>query len=42
MSLNDIELKLRDEAAFGRSAHQSRAQIPSILSTLKQSFKKFA
>ncbi len=42
MSLNDIELTLRDEAAFGRSAHQRRAQIPSIMSTLTQSFKKSA
>ena len=42
MSLNDIELTLRDEASFGRSVHQRRAQIPIIMSVLKRSFKKSA
>jgi hypothetical protein len=42
MSLNDIELTLRDEAIFGRSAHERTAQIPSIMSTLKRSLKKSA
>ncbi len=42
MSLNDIELKLRNEATFGRSAHERRAQIPWIMSTLKRPLKKSA
>ncbi len=42
MSLNEIELKLRDEASFGRSARERRAQIPSIMRTLGQSLKKSA
>ena len=41
ISLNDIEQKLRDEAGFGRSPGERRAQIPSIMKTLGQSFKKF-
>jgi hypothetical protein len=41
ISLNDIEQKLRDEAEFGRSPGERRAQIPSIMKTLGQSFKKF-
>ena len=35
MSLNDIELKLRDEAAFGRSAHQSSSTDSEYLVDLK-------
>jgi hypothetical protein len=42
MSTKEIELMLRDEASFGKSAHERRAQIPSIMSTLKHSFKKSA
>ncbi len=42
MPLKDIELKLLDEASFGRSAHERSAQIPSIMPTLGQSFKKSA
>ena len=42
MSLKDIELTLRDQAPFGRSAHQRRAQIPSYTLTLGQSLKKSA
>ena len=41
ISLNDIEQKLRDEAGFGRSPGERRAQIRSIMKTLGQSFKKF-
>jgi hypothetical protein len=33
MSLNDIEQKLRDEAEFGRTPHERRAQISSIMKT---------
>jgi hypothetical protein len=42
MSLNDIERKLQDEAGFGRSPGERRAQIPSIMKTLRQSLKKSA
>ena len=42
MSLNDIELTLRDEARFGNNPKERRAQIPSVMSTLKRSFKKSA
>ncbi len=42
MPLKDIELKLRDEASFGRSAHERSAQIPSIMSTLMRSLKNSA
>jgi hypothetical protein len=36
MSLKDIEQKLRDEAEFGRTPAQRRAQIPSIMNTLRR------
>ena len=42
MSLNDIEQKLRDEAQFSRSPKDRRDQIPWIMKTLGQSFKKSA
>ena len=42
MSLKDIELKLRDEANFGRTSQERAAQIPSIMTTLRQSLKKSA
>ena len=42
MSALEIEVKLREEATFGRSAYQRRAQIPSIMSTLTRSCKKSA
>ena len=42
MSPEEIELHLRDEARFGRSPHERRAQISSIMATLRQSFKKSA
>ncbi len=42
MSLKDIYLKLRDEATFGRSAHERSAQISSIMRTLGQSLKNSA
>ena len=40
MSSDDIERKLQDEAEYGRSPGEHRAQIPSIMKTLGQSFKK--
>jgi hypothetical protein len=39
MSLDEIELKLRDEAIYGRSPHERAAQIPWIKKTLRQSLK---
>jgi len=42
MSLDEIELKLRDEAIYGRSPHERAAQIPWIKKTLRQSLKKSA
>ncbi len=42
MSLNDIELKLRDEARFGNSPKERATQIPWIMSTLKRPHKKSA
>jgi hypothetical protein len=42
MSIDNIELKLRDEATFGRTAEERRAQIPSIMRTLRASLKKTA
>jgi len=40
MSLDEIELKLRDEAIYGRSPRERAAQIPWIKKTLRQSLKK--
>ena len=42
MSPKDIEVKLREEATFGRSADERRAQIPNIMSTLSRSLRKSA
>jgi hypothetical protein len=42
MSLNEIELKLRDESTFGRSPRERVSQIPSIMTTLGASVRKSA
>jgi hypothetical protein len=35
MSLPDVEMMLRMEASYGRSPQKRKAQIPSIMSTLR-------
>jgi hypothetical protein len=42
MSLTHIEQKLGEEAEYGRSPGERRAQIPSIMKTLGQSLRRSA
>ena len=39
MNTGQIETMLRSEAAFGRSPNERRAQIPSIIKSLQESFR---
>ena len=39
MNKGQIETMLRSEAAFGRSPNERRAQIPSIIKSLQESFR---
>ena len=40
MSIDEIEHKLQEEAQYGRSPTERRGQIPSIMQSLGQRYRK--